>query len=180
MSSEIEPEIKKELNDLQYDIGRSSRYHMLRSAYFESLYRWNNGLSIISGSAAFISLIEMGNANVALIAISIITLSNTLSLVFDISTKARLHGDLRRKFLALEKLLLTDEKPDINLVKKLKGEILSVEAEEPNTMRALDAVAHNHFCHAFGAESSKLVIPWYIRISAQIINWDCTNLKKHD
>lgn len=177
MSDVEDPKREKLLDEVTWDIARSIRYHMRRENFFDLLHRWNNGLSIIFGSAAFIAILDVFPVWVGLASVAGVTIINTLDLVFGFSTNARLHSDLRKRFIKLERAISLEDSPDMVFLRNIKSKILKIETDEPPVKRCLDTICHNDICHAFGYEE-RIEIPWFHRMTAQIINRDCTNYKR--
>lgn len=178
MTSDTDAPSEKEIHNLWCDITRSSRYHMLRMGYYDLWHRSINGLSILFGSATFVMLIAQWDQLIGLGSLFLLTALNTADLVFGFANKARLHSDLRRRFIRVQSEVETNDITR-DLYRSIKRDILEIEADEPTVLRALDTTCHNHVCKALGPdyEDDICLIPWWMRATKQLISWDCTNLE---
>lgn len=163
------------LHSLLFGVRRSVRYHMRREAFFEAWHRIiTSACSVIFGSAVIGSLLTDIDNQLALYAAGVVTILAALDLVIGTAQMARLHNDLRRRFLDLEKRLCGAGELDAPQLDALTRERLDIEADEPPVLRALDTICHNDLLRASGypRESGTYVpLNWYQRCTAQLINW---------
>ena len=161
-------------HDTLFHTRRSARYHMRREAFFDSWHKFSSALSVIFGSAAVGALLSDLVANRwALIAAAIVSVFSAIDLIVGSATKARLHNDLRRRWLALEcKLISADNTPAT--IAALRKEYLMIEADEPPVLRALDTICHCDLLQAEGYSADECRYPtlrFYQRWTAHFINW---------
>ena len=67
----------------------------------------------------------------------------TAQLVFDFGGAARQHEFLQRRYYELLSEIETSDPDDRALERKWSAKLLTITADEPMTMRALDAIAYN-------------------------------------
>jgi hypothetical protein len=144
----IPPEdMKQSWDDLLSGVRRSVLYHRHRQRHFENLNRWKTALTLLSGSVAMGTL--MGRVDesktLPLIASAFVTIVSTAELVIGTATKARLHADLARRFIELERTMTLIDSPTLHDLRKYTAERLLIEADEPPILRMLDVLCHNEF-----------------------------------
>lgn len=138
-----------ERHNLLFDVRRSIRYHNRRRAFFDRLSLSNSAVSLIAGSAVVASI--LGDKTVAAaVAGFVVTAFSTLDLVVGTAQKARLHADLARRFIDLEKRLVRATDTGAAELLALKEERLTIEADEPPVLRVLDVLCYNEQAKAMG------------------------------
>ena len=162
------PDIEADWHHLQFDIRRSVRYHNRRRAFFDRVDKLANLLAIVFGSAAVFGVLERDYQSLALCAAALITITSALNLVVGSSLRARDHADFARRFIALEKALITQDATPAAL-RQLTAERLMIEAEEPPVLRVLDCLCHNEEMRAQGYPAERLAkITWWQALFAQV------------
>ena len=148
-----------------FDARRSIRYHHRRRGFYDFYSNFNSALSVMFGSTALYSLITgwtLWGIPMAALSSLIVTVTSTLALVWGASQMARLHDDLYRKFIDLEKSLI--DICDRPSEEKLKGTFLKrleIEALEPPIKRVLDCICYNETMRAQGMRPGD---PAYLQI----------------
>src|SRR5712691_9855656 len=97
-------EFKEEYQKLLFSVRLSIRYHIRRRMFFDTTYQYIRCLLVIFGSATFVAAVSnnLGAPYTAVIAL-VVTISSAISLVMEPARKARLHDDLARRFITLER-----------------------------------------------------------------------------
>ncbi|WP_413220141.1 hypothetical protein [Tritonibacter mobilis] len=148
---------------LVFSLRRSSRYHRARERFFDSWARRISFFSVVTGTAAFTSVMaDFGQAWSAGAALAV-AVAQAVDLVASPSKNAKLHADLARRFIVLEQkaLKVEFELSDRN-VTQLQSERLDIELEEPPVLRWLNIKMHNEVNRAeHGIETLPQPIPWY-------------------
>lgn len=141
-------------HDLNFNIGRSIRYHKARQRFFDLLDKFSNFILIFFGSSS-VYVLSQHNTDLAMwLGISVSVVS-ALSLVFGFSTKARDHFDFSKQYAVLERRLIKEPLSD-KLLKSVEGEIRAIESNEPNVLRALNDLCWNEEALAQGASDKEL------------------------
>src|SRR5687768_375419 len=101
-------------DDLLFGVQRSIRYHSRRQGFYD---RWNtatNAISIIGGAGTIAALGgKLGLAQVMGVVLpAVITVFSTFNLVWGTTRMARLHNDLYRRFVALEREMIASQARD--------------------------------------------------------------------
>ena len=150
------------VHDLLFAARRSVRYHTRRSLFFDRLNLSASAVSVLFGSAAMAALLGNAGQGWVMAAAGVVTLLSTINLVVGSTRMARLHADLARDFVALEKTIVSSEKdgqapaPADWLAKRL-----DIEAEEPPVLRVLDTLCHNDLLRAMGYPvSERIRVRW--------------------
>ena len=137
--------------------------------FFDRWHVITSFLGVIFGSATFLSILAGAGAGYALAAAAIVTLSSAIDLVVGTVKIARLHADLARQFINLEKTLIPEE--SLSRLDDLETQRLEIEAAEPPPLRVLDSMCHNELLRGMGYPSSEFkTIRWYQRLLAQFID----------
>lgn len=151
--------------ELLFAVRRSIRYHVRRVQFFE---RWNRVikyLTVLSGTATFATVLgELGRDWSMGTALAVAAFA-TLELVVSTSEKARDHQQFASRFIELERAMVS--RGDLLTEKRLAEFVdrrLSIEAEEPPTLRILDVICHNDLVRAMGLPKEETVsLRWYQR-----------------
>ena len=104
------------------------------------------------------------------VAAAFVTVFATIDLVGGTAVKARLHEDICRRFIALERQMELAEKPiDVQSLAKCKATRLEIEADEPPVYQVLNSLCHHELLLSTGNYDKKYFarIHWYQRWFAQ-------------
>lgn len=152
---------QKRLDDLDFAIEKSLRYHQRRRAHYERLHKVVMFGVILSGSIAFAELAPY----VALVGVVLAT----SDLVFGFAHKSRDHVMLHSDFTALAIDMRSTDEPDNQKQGEWIRRRLEIEAKEPATFWAVEASCYNEVCYARGCENEGLVeLNWWHRT---FMNW---------
>jgi hypothetical protein len=155
---------------------------MHRSGFFDHLGIFKNGLTVICGSAAVATLfgaLGSGATKIAPVILStVVALVSTIDLVIGSAKASRLHNDLARRFVELERKTVLAGDMDEKTLREFTAERLKIEAEEPPVMRVLDTLCHNELAESMGCGKDQLyAVGFFQRRLAHFVNFDCTNMK---
>jgi hypothetical protein len=172
--------IEGELSDLLFGVRRSVLYHNRRRSFYENLRNIKNILSVIFGSATFFAVLGNAGKAFALTAAAIVTILSTIDLVVGASNKARLHSDLVKRFIQLEKSIIGTQEPTEDNLREWTQERLEIEMDEPPKLQVLDSVCHNDLCRAMGHDQSEFVTVRPVqRLFAHIIDIKSHNIQRN-
>lgn len=159
------------IHGLLFDVRRSVRYHVRRRVFFDRLNLGSSAASVIFGSAAMAAMLGgLGQAWV-MAAAGMVTVLSAINLVIGSSRMARLHADLARKFIDLEKQVISAGEAAAESLLTYQACRLDIEAEEPPVLRVLDTLCHNELMRAMGYPMSQMVhVAWYQRLLAQVVD----------
>jgi hypothetical protein len=189
MADENTPDIQGEIlsqdtdiesfwHDLLFGVRRSVRYHNRRRRFFDNVNRWKTALTLLAGSAAMVAILGKDPQTLPLIASAFVTVVSTLDLVLATIMKARLHADLARRFLDLERAMILVKNPTADDGREYTTQRLIIEAEEPPILRVLDVLCHNELMLAMGYTQSDLCfVPWYKRLLAPCLSMSAEGLQ---
>jgi hypothetical protein len=153
---------------LLFTIRKSIRYHNVRRQFFERLHSITSALCVNFGTATMFALFFNAGAYWAAGAAALVTLLSALDLVIGTSTRVRLHHDLARRFIGLEKLIIHKLHPNALDIRHWEAERLDIQADEPPARQVLDAMIYNELLQAYGANAGQLIeVRWYQRWLAQ-------------
>jgi hypothetical protein len=144
------PANEDSLHALSFAVKRSVRYHAKRSSFFYKLNQLNSLATIVLASAVMSSMME--GVKVYDVSLSMMTgfvafVLASIVIVFDATGQAQKHHDLSRRFIELEKAMLKAN-PNQDDYAAWTKERLSIEAEDPHTLKVLDVICHNELVRA--------------------------------
>ena len=145
-------DISDKYHDLLFSVKRSAKYHKKRQQFFEWYERFIKIIITLSSLGIFITILSKMGEAFTLVVSAIVAFFATIDLIVRTSDSARLHSDLARRFLNLEKNMIQEDDKNIS-DKKLKSfqvERLEIESDEPAKKAILDIICHNELCKAMG------------------------------
>ncbi len=83
-------------------------------------------------------------------AAAFVSIVAAIDLVVGNADKARLHHDLSKRFIALEKEVVSEREPTADDLSLWTATRLEIESEEPPVKRVLDVMMHNELLRAMG------------------------------
>lgn len=134
--------------ELTYLCQMSRLYHQKRERFFALLDRFSKAFSLLSGTAAFSSLLATPESKaLAGLAVALFTLP---SLVFAWSDKARLHGELAAMYAHIESEIAAEGTLEWHRIDAFKARVLALDAKEPPSLSALVRLCQNELALAAG------------------------------
>src|SRR6266508_4558855 len=83
-------DVQQRWKDLLFGVRRSVLYHRHRQRHFDNLNRWKTAITLLSGSAAMVTILVRFNSSILpLIASALVTVISTAELVVGTTMKAR-------------------------------------------------------------------------------------------
>ena len=166
--------------DLLFGVRRSVRYHARRERFLDGAHNLGALAAAVSGSATVAALLGELDPALTTAAAAVTAVAGAWELVFRTARSARLHNDLAREFIALEKeLVLAGEDLPAERLREIEAARLDIEAREPPPLRVLDAMCHDELVTALGlgdAERSNLT--WVQRRLAPLVDVGAHRLRK--
>ena len=141
---------------LDFGINKSLRYHSKRRALFERLDNFTNWLVAVAGASAFAAVIGDPASSLSKILTALITAIALLDVIWGFGARARLHQDLYRRFSELAVEMAGMEKINTHDIAKFRAKRLSLEADEPHIIDALERWCWNEEAEARGAQAEQL------------------------
>jgi hypothetical protein len=163
------------IRDILFSVRRSVRYHNARRAFYDFWNTLSNALAVLLGSATVGGIIGRVSAELTAVAAAAVTVVSTLNLVWGTSRMARLHADLARRFVELEKeivgTMVTVERVPGDIVFALVARRLEIEADEPPVKKILNSMCQNEVLRSEGFGEDRFIsIAWYQRMFAQFFD----------
>jgi hypothetical protein len=176
MENKSEADLQNKEYGLLFDIRRSVRYHMRRCRFFDLFHSTASAVGVIAGSAAVFTALSGLGKTWTIAAAAMVAIISALDLVVGASSMARLHNDLARKFIQLEKEMTISDELSEKKLRQFISRRLEIEMEEPPVLRCLDCLARNEQLRAEGFPDSEQVhVPWYHRCLAHLISFQPKN-----
>ena len=173
-------ESDRRYSDLLFGVQRSVRYHRRRE-------RWLNGAHHIGalviaafGPATAVGLMAEFEP-LPVIAVVATAIAGAVRLVIGLAKKARLHSELARDFIGLERdLVRAGEEISESDRRRFVVRRLDIESKEPPVLRVLDAMCHDEIITALGYDESQRSDPdFFQRCLANIVDVGAHRLRKH-
>lgn len=149
---------------IKFQALRNAVYHKSRQRRLEWWARVANLVTIMLGSTAAAKAFGYGGELTEVFIGFLVAAVGALQLVYDWSSRARTHEFLQRRFYEVLAKLEEIDEDDISRVElqKFNAELTRIYADEPPTLRALDAVAYNEALDSLGgAKGDRLEISWW-------------------
>ena len=149
----------------RFDALRNALYHTERKTFLDLINRSLNLVVIllgagVAGKAAKLIHIEENWLELGVV------LFATVQLVFDLGGRARDHQFLQRRYYDLLSEMENENLDDDDTLRKCSAKLITISADEPMPMRALDAIAYNKALGAtFGDD------PQMLRLHRQRVNF---------
>src|SRR5947209_4224914 len=140
----------------RFDALRNALYHTERKTFLDLINRSLNLIVIllgagVAGKAAKLIHIEENWLELGVV------LFATVQLVFDLGGRARDHQFLQRRYYDLLSEMENQNLDDEDTTRKWSAKLITISADEPMPMRALDAIAYNKTLEAtFGDDPEAL------------------------
>lgn len=144
----------EEIEQLEFSVDRSRRYHSRRQAFFDLCHKTVMVTVLLGGSGAFIQLASNGKI-FAQILTAIVALAGIADLIFAFSHRARDHEMLYRRFSQLANDIAITASPTEQNYRQWVSRRLEIEADEPPIYCALDVSCHNQVVQAWGVKAEK-------------------------
>ena len=148
---EMEKDRHKIRDDLLTDCERSKRYHSARLRFYESAHRWILLFIVVCGASSITTWTNIYAATLPAIAAAF----GLVSLVFDLSGKARLHESLYQRFAFLNGRIESVSNPHQKDLDMWLREIHDIYADEPPIYRALHKYCYNQVLEALYEKDTK-------------------------
>ncbi len=165
-------QINKQWDDLFFGVQRSVRYHSRRTWFFDFWHRVTNGIGVIFGSAVIVTLLNEMGVNYTTAAAALVSVFFALDLVIETTARARLHDSLCRRFITLERQMVSEAKPITPpILAQHTDARLEIELDEPPVCQVLDILCRNELMIATGGYKRKDLAPvrfydrWFAHIS---------------
>lgn len=160
-----------EVDKLLFSVRRSIRYHYRRRLFFDRVHKISTFLAALSGTATFASVLAKAGPGLTLFFAAAVAVFSVIDLVVGTAQAARLHDDLAKRFINLEKAIITSKEPGADKLADFSARRLDIEADEPPPLKVLDSICHNELLRAMGYNKSYFVkIKWYQRWFSQVID----------
>lgn len=157
MAKPDQEQLDSKWHNLLFGVRRSIRYHARRRMFFDRYRQFTSAIGVIFGSATIFTLLNDMDPLYPAIAAAVVTVFFAIDLVVGTAAKARLHDDLGRRFIELERRMELAVGRDEQSLAKFTAARLEIEADEPPVHRVLDLMCHNELLHAMGYERSRFI-----------------------
>lgn len=168
---ETKENLTDKIDDLLFGVRRSIRYHNRRRSFYDKFNSTTNALALIMGSATVYGVLQDNPSWIAIFAPAIVTIFSSINLVIGSNRQARVHHDLSKRFIELEKKMSDHLQHTEEKLAEWTSERLDIESEEPPVLRVLDCICHNELVRAMGYGPEHLAeISWYQRLFADFVD----------
>lgn len=159
-------DVERALDELRFNVARSVRYHDKRRAFYESMGKGLQLVSLLGSSAAVIALLKDLNTDSAALVFSAVAASTgLLNLVIGTSGKLEVYTKLKNRFLDLQARVEAVQEPTEAVLSKLIEDRYQIEKEEPGISVWINKICYNETIDALGYDASeKRPVPWYYHL----------------
>jgi len=159
-----EKELQDNFSDLLFSVRRSSRYHTKCLQFYDHWSKRILLLTTLSGVGTFTAGLATHTMLSVYLAF-IVALASISELIFGFSNTARLHSELSRQFIALEKAMIQIPENKINEqhLSQFTANRLEIEQNEPPKKNTLDIICHNELSKAMGYDHAIYKINYLAR-----------------
>ena len=157
--------------DIDFDVAKSIRYHAYRRSFWEGVDRISKILTVVSGTAVFVSIIGENNPAATWFAL-LVAVASALDVVFGFSNLAKRHDGLYRDFSLLAQRIAETGEPNLEGILQWRRRRLEIEMNEPGVIDWLERRCSAEEAQARGAviDPAWRLSPWQIRLS-QFAMW---------
>jgi hypothetical protein len=153
---------------MDFGLSRLIRYNGKRQVYYQKLHRLTSFINALLASSAFVTILSGGQGALWLTAgVAILSAADS---VIGFAERAKLYGDLRRRYFDLYcELLLT--KPEIYDEDEFRQRRLRIDRDGPPPLRVLDVISRNEEDIARGFKPEETIfISWPRRAVCQVFD----------
>ncbi len=152
-----------EKHNLLFGVRRSIRYHARRRSFFDRYDLFTNAVAVIFGSATIYAVFSSISKEWAVAAAAVVTVFSSINLVVGSSKMARLHEDLCRRFINLEKRMVEAPPQSAAELATFVASRLEIEGDEPPILKVLDSICHNELMRAMGYKKEGMLRIGYVQ-----------------
>ncbi|CDZ66326.1 Hypothetical protein NGAL_HAMBI2605_46020 [Neorhizobium galegae bv. orientalis] len=165
---DTEDDCYNEVHGIRHTTLRNALYHIARRAWLERTSRFLN-LAVILGGTSYASQVAVGSAGWTLaLGLGSATIG-AVQLIFDFSGKAYVHERLQRRYYKLLASIEGKRNATIDDCAIWKAKLTQIYADEPPTLRALDAIADNQATAAtYGSKEPRLQVSFWQSLTRNI------------
>ena len=170
-----------ERHKLLFGVKKSVRYHARRRQFFDRLGKSITIFTVVGGVGTVTTLLA-GVPTLTLIYGAVAGIFSTIDLVVGCAESARLHSDLSREFIQLERKMVKagDDLTDAQIA-SFTCRRLEIEEKEPTILRVLDLICHNELCRAMGYERrEERKLSWCQIFFAQFFDLGLSKIERED
>lgn len=142
--------------DPRFDALRNAIYHAERRSFFDILNKGLNFLVIIFGAGVAGKAAHLLHVDDLVLEMGVLLFA-TIQLVFDFGSRARDHDYLQRRYYEMLGEMERDLDDSAETLRARSAELLTIAADEPMPMRALDALAYNKALSAVVSDPEAVV-----------------------
>jgi hypothetical protein len=126
----------------RFDALRNAIYHTSRGRFLDSLNRFLNFIVIVLGATAVSKIAGNFEFKEAWVELGVVIFA-TVQLVFDFGGRSSVHLYLQKRYYELLTEMETGKTDTDAEKRRWSAKLLTIAADEPLPMRALDAIAYN-------------------------------------
>ncbi len=158
---------EEKVHELKHTALRNALYHAARRGFLDSVNRIFN-FAVIIGGTSYAADIAAG-AYIVTIGFAVAGIG-ALQLVFDFSGRARDHQILQQRYYAVLATLEESRHPTEDDCARWNADLLRIYADEPPTLRALDAIADNQAtCAILGGDKPRMKVTLWQSVTRHLL-----------
>ena len=155
------------MDDLEYQLDLSVRYHDKRRGFFERINRVITILTALTSLGAVGILLTKASPQMQAWLTAAVAFFALTELVVQTGHRAHAHMDLRCRYIDMQRTIISAANPNL---KELIGQKLLIDADEPAKLRILALIVHNEVVRKRNSGDKhlvklsffqRLVAPWF-------------------
>jgi hypothetical protein len=153
--------------DPRFDALRNAIYHTSRGRFLDALNRFVNFLVIVLGATAVSKAAGIFTLKEVWVELGVVIVA-TLQLVFDFGGRACAHLYLQKQYYSMLAEMETSDTDSAEAKLKWSAKLITLAADEPLAMRAVDALSYNAALDAWTHDPKQLAdnrlhVSWWQR-----------------
>ncbi|MBB4577278.1 MULTISPECIES: hypothetical protein [Rhizobium] len=157
----VEDDCYNEVHGIRHNTLRNALYHIARRAWLERVSRFLN-LAVILGGTSYAAQVFINSPRGTFVLGLASATLGAVQLIFDFSGKAHHHERLQKRYYDLLASVEETRGPTMDDCAAWRAELTRIYADEPPTLRALDAIADNQATAAtYGSSNPRLNVSFW-------------------
>ncbi|UWR97716.1 hypothetical protein [Phaeobacter inhibens] len=168
--------MRNDAQNFMFNALRNALYHTAQRKLFENRARWLNFLVVAFGTAALSDVLKPTGITAVHLG-GFTALIGALQLTFDFSSRARTHQMLQHDYYQDLADFQRIPEPTESDIAQAQSRLTAIMANEPPTMKAVDAKAHNDAIDATGFydQDQRLKVPLWHHFLRNFIGFEGKN-----
>ena len=168
----MDTDVKEKYEALSWRVLSSVRYHGRRESFFMTYHRIIMFFVAVSGLCVMVSGV-MEQPPLVLVPFlgAAVMLLCVLDMLMEFSTRAALHGELKRRFAHVNAQMADISEDDADEIDSLIREVWKIESGQPRVLNVLNNICYNEVAADEGRLDAMVPISFMQRLCASFFDW---------